>query len=521
MLLALIGSAGRPAVAQSMQAQKLTALLQMIEYAYVDTVNAKDLADETIVTLLKELDPHSTYIPAEELQRANESLVGNFEGIGIQFNILLDTIFVTNTISGGPSEKVGLLAGDRIVHIDGENAAGIGITNDDVISQLRGEKGTKVTVSILRRGVRELLDFTITRDKIPLFSVDASYMAEPGIGYIKVNRFADATVNEFREALEKLQAQGMTGLILDLQGNGGGYLNRAIELADEFLGDGKRIVYTEGEHSPRQESFATSRGGWESGRLAILIDQYSASASEIVSGAVQDWDRGLIIGRRSFAKGLVQKPFPLPDGSAVRLTVARYYTPSGRSIQKPYEAGDEVYDLDIYNRQLSGELMNRDSVQVDESLKYLTNAKRTVYGGGGIMPDVFIPVDTTIFSEYYRDLLRKGILNEFALTYVDKNRKRLMARYPTVTPFKDGFHTDEAFMDEFFAFAGSKEVPVDEEGLARSEKLLTTQLKALVARDLWDSNAYFVIINGINNTFNQALECFRDNTFDKMRIAGK
>ncbi len=520
-VLLLVCSLALPAAAQSMNARKIDALLNMVHYTYVDTIDENAATDEVIRDYLRKLDPHSMYIPADELKRANEPLVGNFEGIGIQFNVLQDTIFVTNTITGGPSEKVGLLAGDRIVRIDGENAAGIKITNDDVIKKLRGAKGTKVTVSVLRRGMGELVDFTITRDKIPLYSMDASYVAEPGIGYIKLSRFADSTVDEFREALEKLKQQGITGLILDLSSNGGGYLNRAIELADEFLGANRRIVYTEGVHSPRQESFATPEGGWESGRLVVLINEYSASASEIVSGAVQDWDRGLIVGRRSFAKGLVQKPFPLPDGSAVRLTVARYYTPSGRCIQKPYSHGEEEYDLDIYNRQKSGELFSMDSLILNDSVRFFTHANRTVYGGGGIMPDVFVPLDTAMYSPYYWDLQRKGILNEFALTYVDRNRKKLMGTYASVEDFKKGFRADSLFMQAFFDFAAAREVKKDDEGYARSGRLLETQLKALVARDLWDSTAYYRIINDINDVFQKALECFHDNTFDKMKIAEK
>lgn len=507
---------------QSPQGQKLEALLQMIQYAYVDTVNEKKMTDDAIRAVLKDLDPHSVYIPADELKEANEPLLGKFEGIGIQFNILEDTIFVTNTIGGGPSEKVGLLAGDRIVKIDGNNVAGIKITNNDVLKKLRGDKGTKVTVSIFRRGETDLLDFLITRDKIPLYSVDATYMVTPEIGYIKVNRFADSTVEEFRDALKKLKEQGMKNLMLDLTGNGGGYLNRAIELADEFLGDKKRIVYTEGTHQPRQESFSTSIGGWEKGKLVVMIDEYSASASEIVSGAVQDWDRGLIVGRRSFAKGLVQKPFPLPDGSAVRLTVARYYTPSGRSIQKPYEKGDEEYDMDLFNRSKSGEFYSVDSIHFSDSLKYFTNAKRTVYGGGGIMPDVFVPRDTSIFSTYYSDLQRKGILNEFALTYVDNNRSRLKSEYADITSFKNNFNTDQKFMDEFFAFAEKKGVKKDEEGWQISSILIQTLLKSIVARDLWNADAYYQVFNDqLNPIFKKAVESIQNNTFDKLKIAEK
>ena len=322
--------------AQSSASKKLESLLQLVDYAYVDTVDSDKLAETAVRSMLKELDPHSVYVPADEIKAMNEPLVGKFEGVGIQFNILDDTILITNTIAGGPSEKLGLMAGDRIVTIDGELVAGNGVTNSIVIKKLRGAKGSKVTVEILRRGENELLEFEITRDKIPLYSVDAYHMVTPQIGYIKVNRFAEATVREYKIALASLKEQGMKDLILDLTYNGGGYLNRAIELADEFLSEKKKVVYTEGKSNPRQESYSTSKGGFESGKLVVMINESSASASEIVSGAVQDWDRGLIVGRRSFGKGLVQKQFPLSDGSAVRLTIARYYTPSGRCIQKPY-----------------------------------------------------------------------------------------------------------------------------------------------------------------------------------------
>lgn len=494
----------------------------MINYAYVDTVNEKKLTEDAIRTILKDLDPHSAYIPAEDLKDANEPLVGNFDGIGIQFNILDDTIFVTNTISGGPSEKVGIQAGDRIVKIDNENVAGIKIKNNDVLKKLRGPKGTKVTVSMARHDEPALLDFVITRDKIPLFSVDASYMAAPEIGYIKISRFADTTVEEFKVALSKLKAQGIKNLILDLSDNGGGYLNRAIELADEFLGDKKRVVFTEGVHQPKQESYATPSGGWEKGKLVVMIDEYSASASEIVSGALQDWDRALVVGRRSFGKGLVQKPFNLPDGSVVRLTVARYYTPSGRCIQKSYEKGDEDYEKDIYNRSQHGELYSADSIHFSDSLKYFTNSKRIVYGGGGIMPDVFVPLDTNLFSTYYRDLQRKGILNEFTLSFVDQNRNKLNSKFPDVATLRKNFNVeDNDFLTKFFAFAEKKDVKKDEQGWKTSEVLIKTQLKALVARDLFNVEAYFQVINEINNVFNKAVESIQNNTFDKMKIAEK
>jgi len=501
-------------------ARKVDALIQMITYAYVDSTDQEKLADDAIRAILKELDPHSVYIPASELREQNEPLIGKFEGIGIQFNIFEDTIMVTQTIGGGPSEKVGIRAGDRIVTIDGKAVAGVKITNSDVMKKLRGDKGTKVIVEIYRRGEAELLDFEIVRDKIPLYSVEASYMADPKTGFIKISRFADSTVEEFKEALAKLKKQGMQDLILDLSNNHGGYLNRAVELADEFLPANKKIVYTEGKNSPRQEYHSTSIGGFEKGKLTVLIDETSASASEIVSGAIQDWDRGLIIGRRSFAKGLVQKPFPLPDGSAVRLTIARYYTPSGRCIQKPYEEGDEVYDLDLSNRYKSGELYTADSIKIADTLKFFTNARRTVYGGGGIMPDVFVPLDTMQNSKYHTDLIRKSVLYDFALSYTDNNRKKLLELYPDIRTYRSKFIVDQKMMDNLVAYGAKKEVPKDSAGYETSKELLRHQLKALIARDLWNIDAYWQVINEINPFFLKALESLRNDTFERMKIAG-
>jgi carboxyl-terminal processing protease len=509
-------------VAQSPNAQKIEEMFQMLNYAYVDTINEKSLTEDAIRTMLKDLDPHSVYIPAEDLKDANEALVGNFEGVGIQFNILDDTILVTNTIPGGPSEKLGILAGDRIVKIDTSNVASIKIKNNDVLKKLRGAKGTKVYVEIARRGEPKLLDYTITRDKIPLFSVEASYMAAPGIGYIKISRFADSTVDEFKAALQKLKEQGIKSLVLDLQDNGGGYLNRAIELADEFLGDQKKIVYTKGVHAPMQESYATAAGGWEKGKLVVMINEFSASASEIVTGAMQDWDRALVVGRRSFGKGLVQKPLTFRDGSVIRLTVARYYTPSGRCIQKSYEKGEEEYEEDFSNRVKNGELYSADSIHFNDSLKYFTNNKRTVYGGGGIMPDVFVPADTMPVSTYSRDLQRKGITNDFTLSYVDRNRNKLLASYPDLDSFKKNFKTDDAFLNEFFAFADKKDLKKDEEGWKRSSLLIQTILKSLIARDLYGTGAFYEVYNEVmNDSYKKAIECIQNNTFDKMKIAGK
>ena len=495
--------------------------MSMINYAYVDTIDEKKISDDAIRNLLKELDPHSVYIPAEELKEVNEPLVGNFEGIGVQFSILEDTIMITQTISGGPSEKLGLRAGDRIVKIDGNSVANIGIKNNDVLKKLRGNKGTKVKVDVYRRGNNGLIPFTITRDKIPLYSVDAAYMVTPTVGYIKISRFADSTVEEFKQALEKLKAQKVESIILDLSDNGGGYLNRAIELADEFLSNGKEVVYTIGKNNPRQDNYSTSVGGFEKGKVIVLVNESSASASEIVSGALQDWDRALIVGRRTFAKGLVQKPFPLPDGSAVRLTIARYYTPSGRCIQKHYEPGDENYDMDISMRYQHGELYHADSIKFIDSLKCKTMGGRVVYGGGGIMPDVFVGLDTSMGSKYYDELRRNGILNEFTLNYVDANRAMLLGKYKDVYQFKNDFKITKDFLEDFIAYAEKKNIKRDNVGIKTSEKLITTQLKALIARDLWDTNAYYVIINDINVFMVKALQCLEDDTFKKMKINEK
>jgi len=405
---------------------KFSRAMGYISNFYVDTINGPKLIENAIVNLLKELDPHSVYIPKDEVKEMNEPLEGNFEGIGIQFNILHDTIYVISPISGGPSEKVGIRAGDRIININDEIVAGKGISNTGVRDRLLGEKGTIVIVSIKRKGVSELLQFTITRDKIPIFSVDAAYIIDKDIAYIKISRFASTTVDEFVEKAKKLKNDGAKSLILDLRDNGGGYLDKAIELADHFLDDKKLIVYTEGMRVPRKENLATINGIYQDGNVIVLIDEGSASASEIVAGAIQDWDRGIIIGRRSFGKGLVQQQLFLPDGSLIRLTVARYHTPTGRVIQKPYDQGLEEYEKELLTRYQQGELLNKDSINFPDSLKYYTlQNKRIVYGGGGIMPDIFVPLDTTSVSEFYSKMIRTGVLNSFVLDYIDKNRKSL------------------------------------------------------------------------------------------------
>ncbi len=496
---------------------KMNAALDIISSRYVDPLTDDRLVDDAILGILKDLDPHSVYIPAKDLKDVNEPLRGDFEGIGIQFNILNDTIVVISPISGGPSERVGIQAGDKIIYADDEQVAGVGITNEGVIKRLRGDKGTTVKVKIKRQDVKGLLDFTITRDKIPIFSMDASYMASPEIGYIKLNRFAATTVNEFRKALKELKAEGMQSLILDLRANGGGYLNEAIDLADEFLSDNKLIVYTEGKSSPRREARSTSKGGFEHGKLVILTDEGSASASEIVSGAMQDWDRAVIIGRRTFGKGLVQRDFTLPDQSAIRLTIARYYTPTGRSIQKPYDKGIEAYHKEIIERFESGEVIHPDSISFPDSLKYYTPNKRVVYGGGGIMPDIYVPLDTQYNSSYYTKLLQKGILTQFALQYVEDHRKDLKKNYIGLEDFIQQFDQEKVFKDlEVYAY--SKGMDINSKGAQRSAPMIALQTKALIARNMWNTSAYFQIINEFNDAYKKAIDIINQDNFKALNI---
>jgi carboxyl-terminal processing protease len=501
------------------QLKKLETFMRYVQLAYVDTVDSEKLTEDAIKAVLKGLDPHSVYISKKDLKRMNEPLEGNFDGIGIQFNILHDTITVVSPISGGPSEKLGIRAGDKIVKIDTETVAGVGFTNKDVADHLRGKKGTKVTVSILRNGEKNLIDFEITRDKIPIYSMDAAYLASPTTGYIKLNRFAAQSMDEVGSAIDSLQTVGMENLILDLRGNGGGYLRTAIQLADNFLTDGKLIVYTQGKAFPREDYSSKKKGNFESGKLVILIDEGSASASEIVTGAVQDWDRALVIGRKSFGKGLVQKPFELSDGSAIRLTISRYYTPSGRSIQRDYSEGKEDYYNEINKRYEHGELMNSDSIVFPDSLKFQTlQLKRTVYGGGGIMPDIFIPLDTTETSAYFSQLVRKGILYTYNLDYLDQHRSELLAEYPTFESFDKGFTISDKMLEGIIAAATEKGIERNDEEIAHSKRIIQMNFKALMATNLWTSTEFYRVINQNDNTVLKALEVMNDKTFKKLKL---
>lgn len=495
--------------------------LQMAEFAitnlYVDSVNENKLVEEAIIKMLAQLDPHSTYNNAEEVKKMNEPLQGNFEGIGVQFQMIEDTLLVIQPVSNGPSEKVGILAGDRIVAVNDSAIAGVKMSTEDIMARLRGPKGTEVQLTIVRRGVTEPLLFRVKRDKIPIHSLDASYMIQPRTGYIRLNRFAATTVEEFLTALKALQKQGMKDLILDLQGNGGGYLNAATDLANEFLEQRDLIVYTEGRAARRSDFHAQGNGNFKKGRLVILVDEYSASASEIVTGAVQDWDRGVVIGRRTFGKGLVQRPIDLPDGSMIRLTIARYYTPSGRCIQKPYsdaenaEEGIEKYHHDLTERFKRGELMHADSIHFPDSLKYQTKRLgRTVYGGGGIMPDFFVPIDTTQYTDYHRNLVAKGVVIKTTMKFIEDNRKELQAKYRKFETFNEKFQVDGKLLESLRAAADKEKVEFDEAQCQQSLPLIRTQLKALIARDLWDMNEYFQVMNTTNNSVQQALKVLNE-----------
>ncbi|HNW97622.1 MAG TPA: S41 family peptidase [Bacteroidales bacterium] len=485
---------------------KFNDVLKYIEESYVDSITKDSLTEKAISSLLENLDPHSVYISAAEFKEANESLQGSFEGIGVEFRVQRDTVTVINVIAGGPSEQKGIMGGDRIVKVDGKNIASVKISNTQVIKLLKGPKGTEVKISVSRRGVKGLIDFTITRDVIPTYSMDIAYMITKKIGYIKLNKFSATTYDEFAKGLKDLKSKGMTKLILDLRDNGGGYLQAAINVADEFLPDGKLIVYTKGAHKPKDEVLATKNGSFENNSLVVLINEFSASASEIVAGAIQDNDRGTIIGRRSFGKGLVQEQLKLYDGSAIRLTVSRYYTPTGRCIQKPYGEGTEEYYNEFYQRFIDGELETADSIKFADSLKFKTPKGKIVYGGGGIMPDVFVGIGKEEDSKYFISLFNKGLFIQYAFDYVDKNRKTLKATYPDADVFLNKFYVDNSILNEFVAYTEKNGIKKDTEGFSLSEKNIKTYLKAFIGRNLYNDKAFYPTLYQTDKTVQKAIE---------------
>jgi carboxyl-terminal processing protease len=486
------------------RSNKITSAIQYILNEYVDSVSLQELSESAMPALVEKLDPHSIYIPASEFQHYSEPLVGNFSGIGVSFNMADDTVAIINTIPNGPSEMVGILPGDRIVRVNDSLVAGVNMPSDDIVNMLKGPKNTVVEVTVYRRGVRELMDFEITRDDIPIYSVDVAYMVNPETGYIKISQFAQTTYREFMQAIEKLKARGVTKLILDLRGNGGGIMEAAIRIADQFLNEGQLIVYTEGRTRPRENEYATSRGVLKDDRVVILIDETSASASEILAGAIQDNDRGLLIGRRSFGKGLVQEEMRFNDGSALRLTVARYYTPTGRSIQRPYENGREDYYHDLNERIMHGEMEYKDSIKFDTSQKYVTPGGKIVYGGGGIMPDIFVPVDTTSMSDYYNRVRSLGLMYRFAFHYTDLHRSAL-EQFTTPEDI-EGYLDDQKIMPQFINYAREKGVPPDYDDIRTSRFVMEKSIKAYVARNIIENDGFYPIIAEIDNVLQVAID---------------
>jgi carboxyl-terminal processing protease len=490
----------------------------LIDAFYVDSANLDKLAEKAIIEILKNLDPHSTYISAKDVKDMNEPLNGNFEGIGVQFNLLRDSIIIIEPVAGGPSEKVGIRAGDRILTINQEKVTGIGISTAGVRSRLMGPKGTKVNINVFRKGEKEILDFTIIRDKIPIYSLDASYMLDKETGYIKLNKFAATTEKEFSDAVSGLKKSNMQNIIIDLRGNGGGYMLAATALADKFFSDQKLLVYLSGRKTPRQDYRSSGTGRLSSSRVVVLTDEQSASASEIFAGALQDWDRGVIIGRRTFGKGLVQNGFSLTDGSMIRLTIARYYTPTGRLIQSSYKDGYDKYMENFVKRYTDGELMTADSIHFPDSLKFKTLVnKRIVYGGGGIMPDLFVPADTSYNTPYFNRLYQKNVLNTFTLDYYDKNRVPLNTRYKTFEEFRNSFQFSPEEIRSFIAKGESDGVKFNEEQFNKSKDEILLVLKGLVATNIWKTSEYFQIVNENDKVIEKALKVISDrNSYNSM-----
>ena len=493
----------------------------IIDNFYVDDADNNKIAEEGIKAMLKTLDPHSTYTDPKETKALLEQMEGSFGGIGIQFNIISDTLYVIQTTINGPAERAGLLPGDKIVTVDGETIAGVKKERSEIMNCLRGEKGTTVNIEVVRRGVERKIPFSLVRDNISTETVDAAYMIDKRNGYIRITSFGAKTHGEFVTKLDSLKRQGMKNLILDLSGNGGGYLNSAVEILGELIGEESLVVYTEGKNSPRSDYHAYGSGKFRKGNLVVIVDETSASASEILAGAVQDWDRGLIVGRRTFGKGLVQRPFQLPDGSMIRLTIARYYTPTGRCIQKPYGGDSVKYEDDLLNRYNSGEMTSADSIHFPDSLKtYTLRLQRPVYGGGGIMPDYFVPVDTMKYTKYHRSLAANGSIIQASLRYLDENRERLTAQYPTIEDFEKNFEVDDSFI-EILKQQGIKDnvkLEGGDEEFERSLPELKVQLKQLIARDLWDMSKFMWLYNKNSDLFNKAYELIQEKKFEKLMI---
>lgn len=494
--------------------QKLGYAERIIENFYVDSVNLNDMVEEGIIAMLKTLDPHSTYTDARETQDLTTPLQGNFSGIGIQFNMLNDTLYVIQTTVGGPSEKVGILPGDRILQANDSVLSGVKRKNSDIINILRGPKGSRVEVKVLRRNVSNPITFDIVRDDIPIYSIDASYAVDSITGYVRVSRFAETTAHEVEEVIKNFRKNGIENLIIDLTDNGGGYLNSAVDMASLFLPKGSLIVYTDGPRVERTEYVASKDPIMPDGKLIVLVNQYSASSSEIFAGAIQDHDRGIIVGRRTFGKGLVQRPFPFPDGSMIRLTVSKYYTPSGRSIQKPYENGSlDKYYMDLYNRYKNGEFVNADSIHYESELRVNTlRTNRPVYGGGGITPDIFVAIDTVGYTKLYRELTAKGLINSTAMSYVDLHRQDIMDNYPSIELFINDFSVGDDIMNNLVKNAKEQGVDVSDDELNESSELLKVLFKGIIARDLWDMSAYFQAVNpAINAIYNNGVAITGDD----------
>lgn len=501
-------------------AQKLYMAQGAVSQLYVDSVNEDKLVEDAIKGMLEQLDPHSSYTNAEETKSLNEPLAGNFSGIGITFNMNNDTLFVIQTVAGGPSERVGLLAGDRIIAVNDTAIAGMKLKNSEIMKKLRGPKGTDVEVTVLRResGGTDTIPFRITRDDIPIYSVDAAYMVDPKTGYIRLNKFSAETHSEVVKALEDLNARGMKQLILDLSDNGGGYLQAAVDLLGELLKPGSLAVFTEGRTAPHTEMQAYPSGKhplFEKGKLVVMVNQNSASAAEITAGAIQDWDRGMVVGRRSFGKGLVQRPIPFPDGSMIRLTVAHYYTPSGRDIQKPYQKGDQkAYQRDIIDRLNNGELMHEDSIKHIDSLKVFTKVlHRPIYGGGGITPDKFVALDTTEYTKYYRNVMAKGLINRYVISYVDQNRKQLKSQFASDDDFVKSFEVSPAMLSELYSLATKEGIEFNEEEANLSEPLFKMVIKGLIGRDVFDNATYFKVYNLHDPMFAEALRLINSSEY--------